>query len=117
VITGLSREHFSGDPDAPPVLVTKVMELLDLLKEAPQALRTSHVAEIHVDPDRGFTLYLSGLKTAFDLGFDDLPKKIQNLTRVWPLLVQRGYLARANRVNLGHPQRLLLSLRGMEETN
>jgi len=116
VITGLSREHFSGESGALPVLVSKVMELLDLLKEAPQALRASQVAEIHVDPERGFTLYLNGLKTAFDLGFDDLPKKIQNLTRVWPLLAQRGYLTRATRVNLDHPQRLLLSLRSMEET-
>ena len=75
------------------------------------------MAEINVDPERGFTLYLSGLKTAFYLGFDDLPGKIKDLTRVWPLLAQRGYLARTTRINLDHPQRLILSLRDMEEAN
>ena len=111
VITGLSREHFLEDQGAAPGLVGRVMELLDLLQEAPPPLKKSHVAEIHVDPERGFTLYLNGVKTALDLGFSDLPEKIRNLARVWPVLAQRGYLARTGRINLGHPHRILLSLK------
>jgi cell division protein FtsQ len=117
VITGLSREHFPAGQRPPSVLVRRLLELLDLLQEASPPVTFSHVAEIHVDPERGFTLYLSGLKTALELGFTDLPEKIKKLTKVWPFLGQRGYLARTGRINLDHPQRLLLSLKGMEETN
>jgi len=116
VITGLGREHFSEDQGAAPVLVGRVMELLDLLQEAPPPLKKSHVAEINVDPERGFTLYLNGVKTALYLGFSDLPDKIQKLARVWPFLAQRGYLAQTGRINLGHPQRLLLSLKVSDKT-
>lgn len=115
VITGLSREYFATDQRGPSVLVTQVMELLELLKEAPEPFKTSHVAEIHVDPERGFTLYVSGLKAALDLGLTDLPLKVKKLVQMWPFLAQRGYLTRSARINLDHPQRLLLSLRGMEE--
>ena len=117
VITGLTQEHFSDGSSPASDLVTQVLKLLALLQEAPRPLTSSHIAEIHVDPERGFTLYLTGLKTALYLGFNDLPEKIQKLHKVWPLLAQRGYLARTGRINLGHPQRLLLSLKGMEETN
>lgn len=115
VVTGLSREHFGGDQGATPVLVSRVMELLDQLQEAPPPLQKSHVAEIHVDPERGFTLYLSGIKTSLDLGFTDLPTKIQKLAQMWPVLAQRGYLARTGRLNFSHPQRVLLSLRVTDE--
>lgn len=117
VITGLTREHFPEGDRPASELVVQVLNLLTLFQEAPEPLTSSQVAEIHVDPERGFTLYLSGLKTALDLGFTDLPEKIKKLSQVWPFLLQRGYLARTGRINFGHPQRLLLSLKGMEKTN
>jgi len=117
VITGLTREHFPNGERPASELVVKVLNLLTLFQEAPEPITSSQVAEIHVDPERGFTLYLSGLKTALDLGFTDLPEKIDKLHRVWPFLSQRGYLARTGRINFDHPQRLLLSLKGVEETN
>jgi cell division protein FtsQ len=117
VITGLSREQFPGGQTTPTLLATQTLGLLERLQDSTGPLKSSYVAEINVDPERGFTLYLSGLKTAFYLGFDDLPGKIKDLTRVWPLLAQRGYLARTTRINLDHPQRLILSLRDMEEAN
>lgn len=112
VITGLSREHFAGA--APGTLVGRTLELLELLKAGPPGLTSGQVAEIHVDPERGFTLYLNGLKTAFGLGFEELPQKIQGLAKALPVLLQRGYLARAHRINLDQPHRLLLSLRSGE---
>jgi len=117
VITGLSREHFPDGDRPTSELVVQVLKLLALFQEAPEPLTSSQVAEIHVDPERGFTLYLSGVKTALDLGFTDLPEKIKKLPQVWPFLLQRGYLARTGRINFDHPQRLLLSLKGMEEAN
>jgi len=115
VITGLSREHFPDGDRPPSELVVQALNLLTLFQEAPEPLTSSKVAEIHVDPERGFTLYLSGLKTALDLGFTDLPEKIKKFPQVWPFLLQRGYLARTGRINFDHPQRLLLSLKGTEE--
>ncbi len=117
IITGLSRKQFPADQSAPSMLVSQALELLELLQNATGPLKSNYVAEINVDPERGFTLYLSGLKTAFYLGNSDLPEKIQNLTKVWPLLAQRGYLTKTARINLEHPQRLLLSLREMEPCN
>ncbi len=117
VITGLSREQFPPGQSSPSVLVSQALKLLELLQDATGPLKSSLVAEINVDPERGFTLYISGLKTAFYLGSANLPEKVKKLTKVWPFLAQRGYLARAGRINLDHPQRLLLSLREVEATN
>jgi cell division protein FtsQ len=117
VITGLHRDNFPAGQSSPSTLVSQTLELLALLHENSGPLKNKYVAEINVDPERGFTLYLSGLKTAFFLGATDLPEKINNLTKVWPFLAQRGYLARTGRINLDHPQRLLLSLRDMEAIN
>lgn len=116
VITGLTQEHFPNGQRPPSALVVQVVKLLALLQESPMPLTISQVAEIHADPERGFTIYLNGLKTALDLGFTDLPEKIKKMNKVWPFLVQRGYLDRTGSIDLGHPQRLLLSLTGMEET-
>jgi cell division protein FtsQ len=117
VITGLRRESFPAGQSSPSTLVNQTLELLALLQATSGPLKGKYVAEINVDPERGFTLYLSGLKTAFFLGTTDLPEKIQNLTKVWPVLAQRGYLARTGCINLDHPQRLLLSLRDAEAVN
>ena len=117
VITGLSREQFPAGQSVPSTLVSQTLELLGLLQDAAGPLKSSYVAEINVDSERGFTLYLSGLKTSFYLGSTELPEKIKNLTKVWPFLAQRGYLTRTVRINLDHPQRLLLTLREMDATN
>jgi cell division protein FtsQ len=116
VITGLSREHFTMPAGAPSVLFGRILGLLDLLKEAPPPLQSGSVAEIHVDPERGFTLYVKGLKSALELGFEDLPDKLQKFARVWPTLAQKGYLQRAGRINLDYPQRVLLSLTTMDDS-
>ncbi len=116
VITGLGRENFPAGQSLPSTLVTQALDLLELLKEASGPVKSSSVAEINVDPERGFTLYLGSLKTAFYLGFNNLPEKIQKLTNVWPFLAQRGYLANTGRINIDHPQRLLLSLREVKTT-
>jgi cell division protein FtsQ len=117
VITGLSREQFPAGQNSPSILVSQTLALLELLQNTTGPLKSSLVAEINVDPERGFTMYISGFKTAFYLGSKDLSEKIKKLTKVWPFLAQRGYLARAGRINLDHPQRLLLSLREVEATN
>uniref|UniRef100_A0A7V4G832 Cell division protein FtsQ n=1 Tax=Desulfobacca acetoxidans TaxID=60893 RepID=A0A7V4G832_9BACT len=116
VITGLSREHFTPQGGGPSVLFGRILALLEVLKEAPPPLKSGSVAEIHVDPERGFTLYVNGLKSALDLGFDELPEKLQKFARVWPVLAQKGYLQRTGRINLDQPQRVLLSLTAMDDS-
>lgn len=117
VITGLSREHFAAGPRPAANLLNQTVELVEMLQKAPPPLEIKHIAEIHVDSERGFTLYLSRYKTALDFGFDDLPEKIKKLQAVWPFLSQRGYLTQAGRINLDHPQRLLLTLKETGSTN
>lgn len=117
VITGLSRTNFPAGQSTPSMLVSQTLDLLKFLQNTTGPLKSSLVAEINVDPERGFTLYISGLKAAFYLGSTNLPEKIEKLTKVWPFLAHRGFLARAGRINLDHPQRLLLSLREVDAPN
>ncbi len=117
VITGLTRDQFPAGQTSPSMIVSQTLDLLKFLQDNTGPLKSSLVAEINVDPERGFTLYISGVKTAFYLGSTNLPEKIEKLTKVWPFLAHRGYLARAGRINLDHPQRLLLSLREVDAPN
>jgi cell division protein FtsQ len=117
VITGLSREYFADGPSPASNLLNQTLGLVEMLQEAPPPLEIKHIAEIHVDPERGFTLCLSRFKIALDFGFTDLPEKIKKLQAVWPFLSQHGYLAQAGRINLDHPQRLFLTLKETGPTN
>jgi len=114
VITGLQREHFAAGQRPASQLLNQTLELLAVLQEAPPPVEIKQVAEIHVDPERGFTLYLSAYKMGLEFGFGDLPEKIQKLRSAWPVLAQRGLLNQAGRLNLDHPHRLLLSLKDSE---
>jgi cell division protein FtsQ len=117
VITGFTRDQFPPGQSSPATIVSQTLDLLKFLQDTTGPLKSSLVAEINVDTERGFTLYISGVRTAFYLGSTGLPEKIEKLTKVWPLLAQRGFLARSGRISLDHPQRLLLSLREVEAPN
>lgn len=115
VITGLGGEHFPPGDGPLPEALGKVLTLLDLLKEAPPPLHLENIAEVHVDQDRGLTLYANGLGSAVHLGWTDFPEKLNKFARVWPLLTRRGLLSRVERINLDYPQKVLLSQKGAEE--
>jgi len=116
VLTGLQQEHFShGEGPLPEVLV-KAFQLLDLLKNAPPPLNLENISEVHVDLEQGFTLYANGLGSALDLGQGNFSEKLSKFAQIWPILVQKGFAARAGRINLDYPQRVLLTLKGMEES-
>lgn len=116
VLTGLRQEDFFHTEGALPEAVAQVFKLLDLLKEAPPPLNLENISEVHVDKERGFTLYANGLGAAVDLGLTDYPEKIQKFAQIWPVLAQKGYLVKVGRINLDYPQRVLLTLKGMEES-
>lgn len=116
IITGLKQEHFLHAEGALPEMVAQTFQLLEVLKEARPPLNLENIAEVHVDLERGFTLYANGLQVALDLGFKDHPEKLQKFARLWPVLIQKGYLARIGRINLNYPQRALVTLKGMGES-
>jgi len=115
VITGLSREFFSPGQGALPETMDRIRQLVELLKNAPPPLKLENISEIHVDLERGLTLYANGLGAGVDLGRDNFQEKLQRLAHAWPTLTQKGYLPRAARINLDYPQKVVLSLKGMEE--
>jgi len=115
IITGLPREFFSPGQGALPETMARIVELMDLLKNAPPPLNLENISEIHVDLERGLTLFANGLGAGVDLGMGHYQEKLPRLARVWPVLTQKGYLPRAARINLDYPQKVLLSLKGMEE--
>jgi cell division septal protein FtsQ len=115
VITGLSREFFSPGQGALPETMTRIRQLVELLKNAAPPLNLENISEIHVDLERGLTLYANGLGAGVDLGLGHYQEKLQRLAYAWPTLTHKGYLPRAARINLDYPQKVVLSLKGMEE--
>jgi cell division protein FtsQ len=115
VITGLKPENLKHPEGSLPPLVDQTFQLLEVLKQAPAPLSLANISEVHLDLDRGFTLYVNGLGAALDLGFDHYLEKLHKFARVLPVLVQKNYLARTGRINLDYPDRVLINLKGTEE--
>jgi cell division protein FtsQ len=115
VITGLKPEQFQSVAGALPEVVAQAFQLLDVLKKTPPPLNLENISEVHVDLERGFTLYANGLGAALDLGFKDYSEKLQKFAQLWPILVHQGLLAKTGRINLNYPRRALVTLKGVEE--
>jgi cell division protein FtsQ len=115
VITGLKPENFHFTAGAMPDILAQVFQLLEVLKTAAPPLNLENISEIHADSERGFSLYANGLGGALDLGFKDYALKLKKFARIWPALAQKGYAAKIGRINLDYPQRVLVTLKGMEE--
>jgi cell division septal protein FtsQ len=115
VITGLPREFFSPHEGALPETMARICRLMEQLKKAPPPIGLENISEIHVDLERGLTLYANGLGAGVDLGRDHYQEKLQRLALAWPVLTNKGYLPRAARINLDYPQKVLLTLKGTEE--
>ncbi len=115
VITGLKPENLQHPEGVLPPLLTQIFQLLDVLKKAPAPVNLENVSEVHLDLDRGFTLYVNGLGAALDLGFNDYSGKLRKFARVLPVMAQKGYLARTGRINLDDPQRVLIDLKDTDE--
>jgi cell division protein FtsQ len=114
VITGLTVEQFRHSAGDWPEVVAQVFQLMAVLKNTPPPLNLENISEIHVDLERGFSLYAMGLGAALDLGFNDYSEKLHKFAQLWPVLVQKGLLARVRRINLNYPLRVLVTLKGME---
>jgi cell division protein FtsQ len=114
VITGLTQEQFRHAAGDLPEVVAQVFQLMAVLKNNPPPLNLENISEIHVDLERGFSLYAMGLGAALDLGFNDYSEKLHKFAQLWPHLVQKGLLARVRRINLNYPLRVLVTLKGME---
>ena len=115
VITGLAPEHFRLVEGAMPEILAQAFQLLEVLKGASPPLNLENISEIHADLERGFSIYANGLGGALELGFKDYSLKLEKFAQIWPVLTQKGYAARIGRINLDYPQRVLITLKGMEE--
>jgi len=114
VITGLTAEQFRYPAGDLTEVVTQAFQLMDVLKTTPPPLNLENISEIHVDLERGFTLYANGVGVALDLGLQEYSEKLQKFAQLWPHLVQKGSLTKVNRINLNYPHRVLVTLKGME---
>jgi len=114
VITGLTPGQFRHPAGGLPQVVTQAFQLMDVLKKNPAPLNLENISEIHVDLERGFTLYANGVGVGLDLGLQEYSEKLQKFAQLWPVLVQKGLLSRINRINLNYPRRALVTLKGME---
>ena len=114
VITGLTPEQFRHPAGDLPEVVAQAFQLMDVLKTTPPPLNLENISEIHVDLERGFTLYANGVGVALDLGLKDYSEKLQKFAQLWPVLVQKGLLTKVGRINLNYPRRALVTMKGME---
>jgi cell division septal protein FtsQ len=114
VITGLTPEQFRHPAGDLPLVVTQAFQLMDELKKTPAPLNLENISEIHVDLERGFTLYANGVGVGLDLGLQEYPEKLQKFAQLWPVLVQKGLMTKVGRINLNYPRRALVTLKGME---
>ncbi|MCL4501439.1 MAG: FtsQ-type POTRA domain-containing protein [Deltaproteobacteria bacterium] len=115
VITGLKPENLQHPEGSLAPLVAQIFQLLDVLKQTQAPLGLENVSEVHLDLERGYTLYVNGLGAALDLGFNDYSEKLKKFAKVLPALAQKGYLARTGRINLDYPDRVLINLKGTDE--
>ena len=114
VITGLTPEQFRHPAGDLPQIMTQTFQLMDVLKKTSPPLNLENISEIHVDLERGFTLYANGVGVALDLGFQEHSDKLQKFAQLWPVLVQKGFMTKVGRINLNYPHRALVTLKGME---
>ncbi len=115
VITGMSANQFKHPEGAQPEMVTQVFQLLDILKKTPPPLNLGNISEVHVDFERGFTLYANGLGAPLDLGLSNYVEKLQKFAGLWPVLVHQGLLAKVERINLNYPRRAVVTLKGIDD--
>ncbi len=114
VITGLTPAQFKHPAGQLPEVVAQAFQLMDVLKTTAPPLNLGNISEIHVDLERGFTLYANNMGVALDIGLKNYSEKLQKFVQLWPALVQRGLVARVGRINLTYPRRVLVTLKGME---
>ncbi|MDD3581919.1 MAG: FtsQ-type POTRA domain-containing protein [Desulfobacca sp.] len=114
VITGLTSEHFQRAGDQLSPLLTKIVDLIGLLKQTPAPLNFDNIAEIHVDPERGLTLYTIGLGVGIDIGFQGHHQKLANFQRLLPTLQRTGEIQRVARINLNYPHQVLVSFKKLD---
>ncbi|MGA9755151.1 MAG: FtsQ-type POTRA domain-containing protein [Desulfobaccales bacterium] len=114
VITGLTPEQFRHGAGDLPEVVAQAFNLMEVLKKMPPPLNLENISEIHADLEQGFTLYANGVGVALDVGFKDYSEKLQKFAQLWPVLVQKGLVAKTGRINLNYPRRALVTLKGME---
>ncbi|MGO8762730.1 MAG: cell division protein FtsQ/DivIB [Desulfobaccales bacterium] len=114
VITGLTPDQFKHPAGNMPEVVAQAFQLMDELKKTPPPLNLENISEIHVDLERGFTLYANGVGVALEVGSKDYSEKLQKFAQLWPQLVQKGLLTKVGRINLNYPRRVLVTMKGME---
>ena len=114
VITGLTPEQFRHTAGDLPEVVAQAFNLMEVLKKTPPPLNLENISEIHADLEQGFTLYANGVGVALDIGLKDYSEKLQKFAQLWPILSQKGLVAKTGRINLNYPRRALVTLKGME---
>lgn len=112
LITGVSREDFVGRPAEVEPLLAGALALADRWTAAGLD-RRGVLSEIHVDPDRGVTLFAGDAGIEVRLGTGDIPAKLERLERVLAALDAEGKRPAAIHLdNRRHPDWVTVRLSG-----
>ena len=82
VITGLDRDYFLNYPDQAEMLLTKAIDLLDLLS-ANTIFTVDDISEIHIDLKEGFVLTTNQAGVPVMLGHDKFRQKLARLEKIY----------------------------------
>jgi len=93
VLTGLTREQYSGRREASESAFREALALLNSYRQAGRDAARPDLSEIHVDPRNGFSLFLYDTGAEIRLGRDGIAEKLSRLDQILAALGPSGIAA------------------------
>jgi len=110
VLTGLTREQYSGRRDASESAFREALALLNSYRQPGRGAARPDLSEIHVDPRSGFSLFLYDTGAEIRLGRDGIAEKLGRLDEILGALGPNG-LAATRVIHLDGPAKDRIPIR------
>ncbi|WP_298438669.1 FtsQ-type POTRA domain-containing protein [Geobacter sp.] len=105
VITGVTEDDLTRDPDGTRRSLTAAVGLMGLLQKS-QAFSLADVSEIHIDKGFGFTLFTAAGGVPVRLGNDGFDVKLARLARIYGEL--KGELLAVQYIDLDYHDKIIV---------
>jgi len=110
VLTGLTREQYSGRREASESAFREALALLNSYRQPGRGAARPDLSEIHVDPRSGFSLFLYDTGAEVRLGRDGIAEKLGRLDEILAALGPSG-LAATRVIHLDGPAKDRIPIR------
>ena len=89
LLTGLTRVALDREPSESKRLITKALELLNLV-EKEKVPPLTDISEIHMEKTSGICCFTQGEGIEVRMGWDDFGEKLRRLSIIWADLRRKG---------------------------